>query len=149
MFLVALPAVASAAQAGANDPSFNTIDDGTFGRGTDGEVMSLARQPDGKLLIGGQFGAFNDVATGRIVRLNVDGSVDGSFFGATASTSDVTAIAIQPDGKILIGGPGMSARRLKVDGSLDATFSPSTFQPERALALQLDGKVILAQQVSV
>lgn len=43
------------AQPGANDPTFNTFDDGTFGDGADDFVSNTALQPDGKVIIGGSF----------------------------------------------------------------------------------------------
>ena len=70
-----------------------------------------------------------------IGRLNADGSLDATFNPGANST--VCALAVQPDGKILVGGSfttlggggtGTTARnrigRLHADGSLDATFNP-------------------------
>ncbi|MBN8458005.1 MAG: choice-of-anchor D domain-containing protein [Verrucomicrobia bacterium] len=61
------------------------------------------------------------------------------------------AIAIQPDGKILMGGyfstvDGVERNhlaRLNADGTLDATFNPNVNQPVNCLAVQADGKIII------
>jgi hypothetical protein len=66
----------------------------------------------------------------KIVRLNTNGSIDASFVTGAGFNDNVTALAIQPNGKILIGGiftmyKGIAANkivRLNLDGSLDATL---------------------------
>src|SRR5258705_8728906 len=68
-------------------------------------VLSLAIQPDGKLLVAGTFqtnmggGMANNYA-----RINVDGSLDTNFLHGTGADRTVNAIAVQADGKILLGG---------------------------------------------
>ena len=76
------------------------------------EVKSLALQPDGKILIGvnGTRGFTNGSFTNTkmVVRLNADGSLDSSFnasalnIGPEAPT--VYSIAVQPDGRVIVGG---------------------------------------------
>jgi uncharacterized delta-60 repeat protein len=65
-------------------------------------TKGLAEQPDGKILISGarrpSLGPPHD-----LVRLNVDGTVDGSF-GLDFRYADVRAIALQPNGRILLAG---------------------------------------------
>jgi hypothetical protein len=46
----------------------------------DDNVTALAIQPDGKIIIGGVFTMYKGIAANRIVRLNVDGSLDASLF---------------------------------------------------------------------
>jgi hypothetical protein len=92
-----------------------------------------------------------------IGRLNPDGSLDTSFDpGANGS---VGAIALQPDGKILVGGdfttlggggtgttPRKYIGRLNPDGSLDTSFNPGADGYVHALALQSggsDGKILV------
>src|SRR5262245_9675443 len=58
--------------------------DGTFNAGesgTDTEVVCLAVQPDGKILIGGSFTTYNGDSTGAhfLMRLNADGTRDVTF----------------------------------------------------------------------
>ncbi|HKI71408.1 MAG TPA: delta-60 repeat domain-containing protein [Verrucomicrobiae bacterium] len=64
-----------------------------------------ALQSDGKLLLGGQFTSFNGVPRGPVARLNVDGSVDTNFSASvTAGEPTIHSVAVQPDGKVLVGG---------------------------------------------
>lgn len=109
------------------DPTFNI---GTGAQG--GFVESMALQPDGKIIICGNFGSFNGVAHGKVARLNSNGSVDTSFVSDLGNW--VRYAAVQADGKILIGGyfnnVGYQSRnliaRLNSNGSLDSTFDVGT-----------------------
>jgi uncharacterized delta-60 repeat protein len=71
-------------------------------------VNSFALQADGKILIGGDFTLVDGVAKNRMARLNPDGSLDADFDpnadGPIHSNPSVYSIAVQPDGKILMGG---------------------------------------------
>ena len=87
---------------GSRDTSFNIgtgFDDGGFD-----SVDSIALQSDGKLLVGGSFTSYNGVTQNRITRLNPDGSRDTSFDIGTGFDDDILSIALQSDGKILVGG---------------------------------------------
>ncbi len=113
------------AQSSFVDPSFNP---GTGA--TDGLVETVIPQPDGKVLICGNFLTVNSVARSFVARLNNDGSVDTSFEAHPGYW--VRHMALQPDGKIVIGGfftnvegvPRNRIARLNPDGSLDKTFDP-------------------------
>ena len=126
--LATLPALSSAQGAGVR-------------YGASGSVFVLVNQPDGKLLVGGY---------GGVARLNDDGSADVGFVGTTIDDT-VTAIALQSDGRIVIGGSfthvGGSEHnhiaRLNADGSLDDAFNSSADSSVSTLALQSDGKVVL------
>jgi len=124
--------------------------------GAPGLVNCLALQPDGKVLIGGYFFFVNGVARTRIARLNQDGSTDLSFpKGMVGIEGDPEAIALQPDGKVLLGGgivsvnnvPRSGVARLNSDGSLDNGFQNGMVGTDVAvvhsLVLQPDGKVII------
>ena len=138
---------------GSNDPTFNVVDDGTNRDGANYAVLALALQPDGKLLIGGGFTAYNGTPRNHIARLNADGSLDASFNPGSGANFEVHALALQSDGKVLIGGtftsyngtPRNRIARLNADGSLDASFNPGTGADTsvRALALQPDGKLLI------
>jgi uncharacterized delta-60 repeat protein len=80
--------------------------DRTFdpGSGANGPVMSIAVQPDGRIVIGGSFSSFNSTPRNNIARLNADGSLDGSFGAGTGPDGVVRSIALQPDGGVIIGG---------------------------------------------
>ena len=82
--------------------------DATFdpGAGADGSVLALAVQADGKVVIGGEFTSVDGAARNNIARLDSDGSLDTTFDPGAGVGSDgnVAALAVQTDGKVLIGG---------------------------------------------
>jgi uncharacterized delta-60 repeat protein len=96
-----------------------------------GRVYSLTVQPDGRIVIGGEFTTVNGVSRNFVARLNADGSLDTTFLSGLAGPDDsVQSLAVQSDGHVLIGGffttvGGVSRNnvaRLNADGSLDTTF---------------------------
>ena len=117
------------------------------------ELRGLAVQPDGRIVIAGRFTSVNAQGRNFIARLNADGSLDASFDPGSGPNNRVRALALQDEGKVLIGGEftsvnGTSRRRiarLKEDGSLDLTFNPGTGASAivRAVAAQPDGKVMI------
>ena len=121
---------------GTKDTSFNIGNGFTgFNPGPGPAYVSvITLQPDGKILIGGNFMNFVG-SCNRIARLNVDGSRDFSFNIGNGFTNAgetlVNAIVLQPDGKILVGGDftaykGSSQKylvRLNIDGTKDTTFN--------------------------
>ncbi|NLH74795.1 MAG: PKD domain-containing protein [Verrucomicrobia bacterium] len=125
----------------------------TPGEGTDGDVHAIAVQPDGRILIGGDFRSVNGVPSIRLARLNADGSVHDGFKPGLGPDGRVRAIAVQPDGAILIGGdfnsvvgaPRVGIARLTSDGMVDQTFDPGAGAPGvYAIAVQPDGKILIA-----
>jgi uncharacterized delta-60 repeat protein len=141
---------------GTPDTTFNT-----GGLGANGTVYAVAVQSDGKVVIGGDFTAYDNMNVNHIARLNADGSLDMTFTNAISSLSagangSVRAIAIQPDGKILIGGAFTSVdgvainhiARLNADGSLDSGFTPGVGTDDTVLsiALQSDERIVLGGQ---
>src|SRR5207249_680727 len=120
---------------------FSPVDgsiDASFDPGANGSVFVLAVQTDGKILVGGAFTTLGGGGTGttarhRIGRLNADGSLNVTF--DPGANNDVSALAVQMDEKILVGGAfttlggggtGTTARnrigRLNSDGNPDGTF---------------------------
>jgi uncharacterized delta-60 repeat protein len=129
--------------------------DTTFdpGSGAGGVVNAVALQSDGKLLIVGDFTVFNGTSRGRIARLNSNGSLDITFDPGSGANAVINAVAIQRDGKILIGGAftsyNFSARtriaQLHSNAIVDLSFDPGTGPnaPVRSIALQSDGRIII------
>jgi uncharacterized delta-60 repeat protein len=133
--------------------------DESFDPGANGAVWAFAPQPDGKIVVGGNFSTLGGGGTGTtarnsIGRLNADGSLDTTF--NPGANSIVLALALQSDGKILAGGgfstlggggTGTTTRnyigRLETDGSLDTSFDPGADTFVRALAVQPDGKIVV------
>ena len=117
--------------------------DPTFGSGgivhlphaTDVSASAVAVQPDGKVVIAGYVQLFTGKDYISVQRLNRDGSLDttfnktGSVTIQTGSYTGSNAVALQPDGKILVGGSwssntsgGALVARLNANGTLDTTF---------------------------
>jgi len=134
------------------------------GSGVNGPVTAMAVQPDGKVIIGGQFTVANGLVRTNLARLNPDGSGDPTF-NPPALDYGVDALALQPDGKLLIGSKTnytecypdfgcydfvlCSVTRLNGNGTADGTFTPATGYSDSysgyiaALAVQPDGKVLV------
>jgi uncharacterized delta-60 repeat protein len=119
--------------------------------GANNAVNVLALQPDGKILVGGNFTNYNNTSSNRIMRMNADGSPDLSFNSGTGPNGVINDIALLPDGKIIIvgsftlfnGTTRNSIARLNADGSLDASFNASSGQAINTIAIQADGKILL------
>ena len=122
-----------------------------------GDITSLLAQPDGKVVVGGDFTALNGQPVANLVRLNADGTPDAAFQAAGAGPErQVNALALQPDGKLLVGGRFITIRgqaaaqlvRLLPGGGIDASFtrrtSSWTAPSVDVVALQPDGKVLIS-----
>ena len=126
----------------------------------DERVSAIAVQPDGKVLVGGDFTSYGGDASSpdRIIRLNADGSEDLSFrlSAGVGFDGQVYALSVQPDGKILVGGGFTSYAgdasspdyiiRLNADGSEDLGFRASALGGADSfvisLAVQDDGGIL-------
>ena len=123
--------------------------DGTFvaGGGVEGHVFSLLLQPDGRVIIGGDFAYINGVRRNGVARLNPDGSLDLTFVPAPDIPIGGYRVLLQPDGKVLVGGARSPLHRLNADGSIDDSFvSDESFV---LLALQPDGRLIVRGPATV
>ena len=72
--------------------------------GTNGSVFALAIQPDGKILVGGNFNAIFGQPRHGIARLNADGTLDEPLMTREGLSGVVRTIAITPEGSFLVGG---------------------------------------------
>lgn len=118
-------------------------------------VLTTAIQPDGKILIGGDFSTVLGEARPFLARLHADGSLDAAF--QPRPDAMVYSVAVLPDGKILVAGdfttlrpdlsqPTISRRRiarLLPDGSVDAGFDPQANGPVYSVVVQPDGRIVL------
>ena len=135
-------------------------DDGTLdtgfnpGTGANFLVTSVALQSDGDILIGGFFNNYNGTTVVALARLNSDGSLDTAHnFGGSGLNNAVYCIALQSDGKALIGGDFTTYNgtgrnriaRLNTDGTLDSGFSPGTGANNlvQAITIQSDDAVVI------
>lgn len=123
------------------------------GLGADRSIWAIAVQPDGKIIIGGDFTTFDGTEINRVARLNPNGSLDLTFNPGIGTNDRVRAIEIQSDGKILIGGsfttydnvPRNRLARLNLDGSLDTEFDPGEGASNLITSIKLstEGKIFL------
>ena len=155
---------------GTEDTTFsaNAVVNGVTPRFT-ANVNAITIQPDGKILVGGNFTVYSSQAgKNRLIRLNSDGTEDTTFStnavvnGTTARfSSNINAIVVQSDNKIVIGGnfTNYNAQtgkdrliRLNSDGTEDTTFSTNAVvngttarfsSSLSTLALQSDGKILV------
>ena len=103
------------------------------GSGTSSRIDCLAICEDGGLIFGGPFRNLNGAPSVYTGRLDADGAIDSTFGSSLLSTMSIEAgadaIAVQADGKVIVGGNFNTAGgfatlvRLNADGSLDETFS--------------------------
>ena len=134
-------------QSGTLDPSFNS------GTSVNDVILAIAIQNDSKIIIGGNFTAYNGTAINRIARLNSDGTSDATFTPGTGADNIIRTIAIQSDGKIIIGGTFTNYNgstlnniaRLNSNGTIDVTFTLGTGANStvNTAVLQGDGKIII------
>src|SRR6266568_1203560 len=120
-------------------------------------VTVVVVQPDGKILLGGNFTTLSPnggaaVPRNRIARLNPDGTLDTAF--NPNANAQVNAIALQADGKSLAGGffsgaNSIGGQRRNYIARLDPTtgaadsFNPNANNYVDAIVVQADGKIVL------
>ena len=132
-------------------------------------AYAMAVQPDGKILVGGRIDIAASICHFILIRYNTDGTLDSNF-GTNGvvettlhGTEDViNAIALQPDGKIVVAGTSWSDitaydiafARYNTNGTLDNTFGNNGIKLidirgtddkiNSALVIQPDGKIVAA-----
>jgi uncharacterized delta-60 repeat protein len=148
---------------GSLDPSF----------GGDGKVVTaitsgayaneVAIQPDGRIVAVGAAAGRSSTGVFAVARYLPDGTLDAGFGGGGTVTTAVTeggdeatAVAIQPDGKIVVGGSNrdrFELVRYEADGTLDPTFGTGglvttdvtpAWDVAWDMALLANGKIVLA-----
>jgi uncharacterized delta-60 repeat protein len=137
---------------GSLDVNFNPIVNGT--------IYKTVLQSDGKIIIAGSFSQVNGKTAQGIARLHVDGTLDSDFSSSFPRVSEVKAIVIDSEQRILVGGTfrsvdGVSQAnlvRLNSNGEVDFSFMPMLMGPSpvytqrgyvNAIALQEDGKIVI------
>jgi uncharacterized delta-60 repeat protein len=137
------------------DLTFNAVPSKDFT--ADNRPGYLAIQPDGKIIVFGDFQVLGGTPRLQLARLNSNGGIDSSFNPNVALWIWIESVVVQPDGKILVAGGTSSGfptlNRLNSDGSVDGSFAPpwlvSAFFPSaRVLAVQADGKIFAARHGS-
>ena len=138
----------------------NGTRDTTFNVGTAGfnsTVNDIKIQPDGKIVAVGAFTTYSGSTRNRIVRLNTDGTYDTTFNAGTGLNAVANCVAIQSDGKMLVGGTtitqysgsliGTGSLRINTDGTRDTTFNTNagflTNFTVYSIDIQSDGKIVV------
>jgi len=120
--------------------------------------------PNDKLIIAGAFAEYDGEEIGSIIKLNADGTLDETFNIPAEFDEDIFAVAMQSDGKIILGGDfeeydGAAVRnivRLTADGEVDGSFVTGNgftegglfgnTQSVQSLAVQVDGSILVGGQ---
>jgi hypothetical protein len=138
---VQLAAPGGGGGSGVSNPAIAQVYDG-------GVVLASVVQPDGKVIIGGEFEYVNGVARQNIARLNADGSLDTSW--NPGASSFVAALALDAGGNVYAGGNfgfigGGAGRnfvaKLSPSGVADAAWNPGANNVVGALALDGAGNI--------
>jgi uncharacterized delta-60 repeat protein len=132
-----------------------------------GSINDVVLQPDGKIMLLGSHASPDNDAKFAFYRLNPDGALDTTFYGEGRAFVDVGgsdvgyALALQADGRIIAGGATGSNPalvRLWPDGTpdtggrqtlgfADPNFGLGSDEVAYGMAIQPDGKIVLAGEV--
>jgi uncharacterized delta-60 repeat protein/uncharacterized repeat protein (TIGR01451 family) len=127
--------------------------------GTDQDVLALAVDASGNIILGGDFTTVNGTNWNHIARLLTNGTVDTTFNPGFGADGDVLALAVQPDNSIILGGAfhnfdlisRNSIARLTPSGVLDTSFAPGSGFDDIvfSLVLQPDGNILAGGQFTM
>ena len=127
------------------------------GSGVGGTINSMVLQPDGKILVGGDFQGANSIPKQGMMRLNADGSIDSTFNVLLNAGGTVLDIIVMTDGRLMIAGnftindPGgnrVGIARLNSNGSLDPILYQNIVAVNKLLLLA-DGRLIAGNASSL
>ena len=140
--------------------------DSTFdpGASISGGVHAIVIQPDGKALIRGSFTRVGGAKRNRIARLQSNGNLDTGFdpgpgVSGESYSLEISAIAAQADGRVMIGGDFSSVNgisryrlaRLDANGTVDSSFVSGIggigfdARPIQSIAILTDGRMLIGE----
>jgi uncharacterized delta-60 repeat protein len=137
---------------GTRDTSFNKQ------IGTNGSIDHIVVQKDSMILLQGVFSRYmQQTVTTGLIRIDSNGVMDQTFnpYKPVYGYNGVTAMALQPDGKLIIAGFGIGTQgydtcgliRLNKDGSLDINFKPGSvlqqYNTINVITVQKNGKILI------
>lgn len=141
-----------------NDGSVDTTFEPHNGMGTlfDTDVRKIAQQSDGKILLVGDFNAYNGNPVNNFIRLNTDGTFDDTF-DVSGIDEEINTLQVLPNDDIIIGGrfqevEGIDMNKLAkfdANGNLDTSYLANIttpFSPVLDLQLLPDGKLMVVGQ---
>jgi uncharacterized delta-60 repeat protein len=120
-------------------------------------ALAMALQADGRIVLAGQADGGAGIAV-TLARYNSDGSLDATFGAGGVAVSGIpgaaNAVAVQPDGRIVVAGLSFLVTRFDADGTLDAgfgsggsvavPFGPVGSSEAFAILVQPDGRIVAA-----
>jgi uncharacterized delta-60 repeat protein len=114
------------------------------------EITAVAEQPDGRIVICGEFTSIDGYSRIRVARLNSEGTLDLSFYTPLGIDSRPYAVSLTPDGRVLLGGnfyfvsgvPQLFMAQLKSDGTLASTFNPRFDSGVTGIRSLADGNIL-------
>ncbi|MEW6157358.1 MAG: Calx-beta domain-containing protein [Verrucomicrobiota bacterium] len=123
------------------------------GLGADDRVWALALAADGKVFVGGDFTTMDGFNMPGVARLHSDGYLDSSFNPGSGPDGSVRALAVEPGGKLLVGGAftifntfrAVNLIRLNEDGTVDIGFFTGLGADDivQAIAVSGDGSILI------
>ena len=128
-----------------------------------GFIKTILELPNGQILLGGSFAInVNSTNFSDLVLVNTDGSIDSSF-DAPYTNGVVNALAVQADGKIMVGGTFSNVNgvsngyliRLNSNGSLDNSFDKGTgfvlgsYTGVHSIVILSDGKMLIGGNFNI
>jgi uncharacterized delta-60 repeat protein len=122
--------------------------------GSNDTIRAMVEQSNGNIIAVGDFTTYGTTSVGRIARVNSSGSFDPTFNSGSGFDDSVYAIALQTDGKLLVGGAFNTYNggsyyyfvRLLADGIIDPSFTVNLSEVNGYVSkiyIQSDGKIIL------
>ena len=115
-------------------------------------VTHLARRADGGVIVAGDFGAFNGVNRAFLAALRPDLTHDSAWGSSVGLNNSISAIAVQSNGKVILGGSFTgNLRRLNADGTPDTEFVAGAFgapgsPPVQSIAVNTLGPIWVGGQ---
>ncbi len=130
------------------------VDDAISLNGIAGNVRAMLRQPDGKIIITGDFTTVFGQPRNRIARLNADFTLDSTFDAGEGPNSGQTlgTLALDAAGNLYVGGSFSSWNgnttyaylvRLRKNGELDTSFAPGLINTASKVAVLPDGRILV------
>lgn len=115
-------------------------------------TFALHVQPDGRIVAGGNYSTGVGACRNAILRLNTNGTTDGSFQMIFSPNDFVTSIATQSTGRLVVGGrmtdfsSTFPVARLNANGTMEANFQRNNLSPlfiANAVVVQSDDKIVV------
>jgi uncharacterized delta-60 repeat protein len=125
--------------------------DASYNPNANGNVNVLIPRQDGTMFAAGNFTSIGGQSRARVARLLATGSADPSFTVPTGPNAEVRAMAVQPDGSVVVGGAFTTVgsptynrmARFDPTGAHDTSFNPNVNGEVRGLIVLPSGKILI------